>query len=231
MTQNDDRSVRHIYIFGCGGSGREILRIVRDLKASGCNLEAAAFVVDAKVAAPTNVHGLRVLRGLEHALKDEDAEMVIGIGAPSLRRDVARRIQTLGLRCATLVHPTAWIGEGVSFAEGVVVYPHSAITSDVRLGAHVHVNVGASVSHDCELSAFVTLAPGVRLAGHVRMHEGAECGVGASVIPRVHIGRWSMVGGGAAVTTNVSDNAVVAGVPAKELRRRADGWHELIKSY
>jgi len=50
--------MRRIYIFGCGGSGREILQIVLDLAEAGEQIEPAAFLVDSVFEAPTHVQGL-----------------------------------------------------------------------------------------------------------------------------------------------------------------------------
>lgn len=220
--------MRRIYIFGCGGSGREMLQVVHDLAQAGESIEAVAFVIDAGVNAPDQVHGLPVLRSFDLVREDPAAEIVIGVGAPHLRRKVAIRIDALGLESATLVHPRAWLGRGVAWGPGTVICAQASITCDVRMGAHVHVNVGSSVSHDCRLDDFATLAPGVRLAGNVRLEEGAECGVGACAIPGTTIGRWAMVGGGATVTNDVSPNSVAVGVPAREIRHRPDGWHDAV---
>ncbi|HEU67991.1 MAG TPA: sugar acetyltransferase, partial [Candidatus Acetothermia bacterium] len=45
-------------------------------------------------------------------------------------------------------------------------------------------------------------------------------GVGASVIPGVRIGAWSVVGAGAAVIRDVAPGSTVAGVPARSLGER-----------
>ena len=62
-------------------------------------------------------------------------------------------------------------------------------------------------------------APGGVLAGLVDVGEGAMIGVHATVLPRLKIGAWATVGGGAVVVRDVPEGAVVAGNPARELRR------------
>ncbi|OQW49419.1 acetyltransferase [Candidatus Raskinella chloraquaticus] len=218
--------MRRIYIFGCGGSGREILQIVLDLAEAGEQIEPAAFLVDSVFEAPTHVQGLQIFRSLDAPHQDPTAQVVIGLGSPAARKCVARRLEKLGIRCATLIHPRAWIGREVFFGPGVVVCAQAAVVTNVRLGAHVHVNVASSVHHDCRLDDFATLAPGVHLAGHVTLEEGADLGIGACAIPGVTIGRWASVGAGAVVTRDVAPNSVAVGVPAREIRRRREGWHE-----
>jgi len=57
----------------------------------------------------------------------------------------------------------------------------------------------------------------------VQIGENSDVGVAAVILPGVRIGRGVQVGAGAVVTTDVPDNAVVAGVPARIIRYRGEG--------
>lgn len=115
--------MRRIYIFGCGGSGREILQIVLDLAEAGEQIEPAAFLVDSVFEAPTHVQGLQIFRSLDAPHQDPTAQVVIGLGSPAARKCVARRLEKLGIRCATLIHPRAWIGREVFLARALLFAP------------------------------------------------------------------------------------------------------------
>ncbi len=54
----------------------------------------------------------------------------------------------------------------------------------------------------------------------MRVRRGADIGTGAVLLPGLTVGEGAIVGAGAVVTRDVAPYAVVAGVPAKELRRR-----------
>jgi acetyltransferase-like isoleucine patch superfamily enzyme len=54
----------------------------------------------------------------------------------------------------------------------------------------------------------------------VTIEDGCDLGIGAIILPGVTIGRGAIVGAGAVVTKNVPAYNVVAGVPAKILRKR-----------
>jgi acetyltransferase-like isoleucine patch superfamily enzyme len=56
----------------------------------------------------------------------------------------------------------------------------------------------------------------------VRIEAWADIGTNAVVLPGVTVGRGSIVGAGAVVTEDVPPFTVVAGVPARVLRRRTD---------
>ena len=54
----------------------------------------------------------------------------------------------------------------------------------------------------------------------VVLEDGCDIGVGAVILPGVRIGEGSIVGAGSVVTEDVEPYTIVAGVPAKGLRRR-----------
>lgn len=54
----------------------------------------------------------------------------------------------------------------------------------------------------------------------VIIEDGCDIGIGSIILPGVKIGEGSIVGAGSVVTKDVEPYAVVAGVPAKVLRKR-----------
>lgn len=111
------------------------------------------------------------------------------------------------------------------------------------LGAHTWI--GPQSYFDCrdlELGEYVGWGPGAKVLGSehtgdptdvpiiqtdlvikpVRVHDGADIGVNAVLLPGVTVGRGAIVGAGAVVTKDVPPYAIVAGVPAKLLRSRVD---------
>lgn len=53
----------------------------------------------------------------------------------------------------------------------------------------------------------------------VRIKENAWVGANATILPGVTVGKNAVVAAGAVVTKNVPDNMVVAGVPAKGIKK------------
>ena len=56
--------------------------------------------------------------------------------------------------------------------------------------------------------------------GEVIIEDGCDIGIGSVILPGVKIGEGSIVGAGAVVTKDVLPYSVVAGNPAKSLRKR-----------
>lgn len=176
----------------------------------------------------TVVHGLPVLGGVSWLDDHTSVHVVVAVGAPAVRRRVARAIQGRGHPLATLIHPAAWVGPRVRVGPGSVIRAGAVLSTDIELGLCVFVGPGATVSHDTVIGDFVTLGPGVNIPGAVRVNEGCDIGIGATMLQGVTIGEWSIVGAGAVVIESLPPNVTAVGVPARVIKRRPEGWHETV---
>ena len=103
----------------------------------------------------------------------------------------------------------------MTLGEGTQVFAGALISADVRIGAHVILNIGCRVSHDSVVADFATLAPGVTLCGGATIGKGCELGAGAVVLPRIDIGNNARLGAGAVAATSVAPGVTAVGVPAR----------------
>ncbi len=83
------------------------------------------------------------------------------------------------------------------------------IGNDVQIAANVQVLTN---NHDFYDRMVLTLQK-------VAIRDGAWIGAGATILPGVTVGRHAVVGAGSVVTRDVDDFAVVAGNPAKVIRK------------
>jgi len=203
-----------LVIYGAGGHGRETLDVVEAINESGsAKWNFLGFVDDGEVRTE-----LLDRRGAEVVATDEldpgKVRYVIGIGDPGTREAIAERMTSAGFVPATLIHPEASVGGDVRIAEGVVLAAGARATTNVSLERHTQLNVGAVVSHDCTVGAFVTLSPGTLVNGECTIGDGAFFGTGAIVTPGIDVGAGAKVGAGAVVLEDVPGGTTVVGVPA-----------------
>lgn len=128
---------------------------------------------------------------------------------------------------------------GKEVADTTTVYPpfHTNYGKNIYLGKNVFIN------HDCsildlggvEIEDDVMIAPRVSITsenhpiqnterktlvpGKVVIKKNVWIGAGATILPGVTIGENSVVAAGAVVTSDVPDNTVVVGIPAKPIKR------------
>jgi serine O-acetyltransferase len=102
-----------------------------------------------------------------------------------------------------------YIGDPVVIAPGLYL-PHGMVVIDgiTELGRGVVVR------------PFVTIGLKEGNFAGPRIDHNVQIGTGAKIIGPVHIGSGSLIGANAVVLEDVPENSVVAGVPAKVLRRR-----------
>lgn len=214
-----------IVVIGAGGFGREVLDVVRAINAS--QPEPAWEIVGVLDDAPTEENLLRLKQQSVPCLGDvrtfvethPATSYVIGIGSPAARRTVADRVDKAGWRAATLVHPAATLGFGVSIGTGTIVCAGARVTTNIKVGRHVHLDTNVTVGHDTVLGDFVRMNPASSVSGDCVIKDGALIGVGATVLNGTKVGGWATVGGSACVVRDVAAEEIVVGVPARPLVR------------
>ncbi|NCO10970.1 acetyltransferase [Candidatus Saccharibacteria bacterium] len=151
-----------------------------------------------------------------------DTPVVAAVGAPALKVELIDR--WAGRKYETIISKSAYIDESSSVGEGSIVAPGSIITTNVKIGKHVLVNVAATISHDTVIGDYSTISPGAHIGGRVEIGEGVFIGIGVVVMNDVKISDGVVVGAGASVINNIEqENAVAVGVPARTIRVNK-GW-------
>lgn len=143
------------------------------------------------------------------------AAVALGVGDDSRRVGLLRWAQRVDVALPPVVASTATVAPSATLGAGTVVLEHGHVGPSARLGRAVVVNTAAVVEHDAVVGDGSHIAPGAVLLGAVEVGSGSLVGSGARVLPGVRVGSRVVVGAGAVVVTDVPDDTVVAGVPAR----------------
>lgn len=145
------------------------------------------------------------------------ARVHVSIGSNVARAAVFARLDQAGARFEAIIHPaataapSATIGAGSFIAAGAIVAPMA------RCGRGAIVNHGAIIDHESVIGDFVHVAPGVTLAGRVRVGDRCLIGAGANLLPGIEVGDDVTIGAGAVAIANLPTAGTYAGVPAKRI--------------
>jgi acetyltransferase EpsM len=139
------------------------------------------------------------------------------------RRKYIEQVQKIGMRFATIIHPTARVSAGAEIGNGCIIGPLSNVSYATVLGEHVFVNRGALIGHHSSIGSFTTIQPGATVAGKVTIGSGTYVAIGSTIIDRITVGQNCVIGAGSVVVKDVPDSVQVVGVPAKIVKTGTEG--------
>jgi len=143
-------------------------------------------------------------------------EGIIAIGNNKTRKEISGKLNNIEWR--TVIHPSAIIGEGVFIGAGTVVMAGVVIQTGAKIGRHCILNTGACIDHDCEIGDYSHVAPNCSIAGGVKIETGAFVGIGSSIIQYIKVGKWTTLGAGSVVISDIPSGCLAVGVPAKPVK-------------
>ncbi|MGY6563456.1 MAG: acetyltransferase [Halomonadaceae bacterium] len=205
-----------VVLLGAGGHAKVTLDLLHALGRSVLGVCDPKLVADGVVS----WRGLSVLGGDEAVRRYsvEDVELVNGIGSvpgSSLRKKLHMHFTKHNYRFATLVHPSAILGVGVSLGNGVQIMAGAIVQADTQVQDNTILNTGVRVDHDCLISQHTHIAPGAILSGGVVLEEGVHIGPGATLTQGIRVGASAVIGAGTPVVRNVPARHQLTGLPPR----------------
>lgn len=199
-----------LMILGAGGHGKVVAEIAELMG----KWDEIVFLDDNQKL--NEVNGYKVIGTLNDYViyKDRYQYAFVAIGKNKLRLELIKNITREGLKVPVLIHPFTAISATCQIQEGTVVMPGTVINTDTIVGKGCIINTSSSIDHDCVLEDGVHISPGVNIGGTVNIGKSTWVCIGASIANNIVIGSNVVIAAGAAVTRNIPDNVMVAGIPA-----------------
>lgn len=197
-----DRQLEPVLI-GAGGFAREIVAEVFLQK----KMQLKCFVDDEYW-----VDGLYKIS----EFNPESQSALIAVGNP------ADKIKLLGklpenTKFWNYISPNAYVNN-LTLGTGNFICAGVIITTNVKIGNHVHLNLQTTIGHDSVLGDFVTTAPSVNISGNVTIGKGVYLGTKSCIREKISICDNVILGMNAGVVSDIQESGVYVGTPAKKIK-------------
>jgi sugar O-acyltransferase (sialic acid O-acetyltransferase NeuD family) len=208
----DNSQKPKVMIYGAGAGGqvaREIINLNKRFDLVGY-LDDSPSLINNNMALP--IYNGKNLEGLANrGIKG----IFIAIASSQIRASIRQRMEKAGIDLITLIHPRAYISDSAIIGCGSIVKAGAIIDSNVYVGNYCIIDNNVTLAHDSKLEDGVHLAPGVSTGGFVTVKKWSIVGIGSSIGTNITLGENCIVSPGSSVVFDVDDNSIIEGVPGK----------------
>jgi sugar O-acyltransferase (sialic acid O-acetyltransferase NeuD family) len=209
-----------LYIYGAGGTGRELLDIANRKNLNSHSWGNIYFIDD--FGDQKDLLGTSIFRLDDVKQKHDLSEIIIAVGEPQQRGRLFDIAFKSGFRFGRLINSEELNSSSVEIDEGVVIYPNSVVSNRSKLKKNVMIQFNTVVGHDIEIGEHSVISSGVVIGGNVAIGERVFIGMGACIKEGVKIGSNSIVGMGSVVYNDIPDGVIALGNPARVARPNSD---------
>jgi sugar O-acyltransferase (sialic acid O-acetyltransferase NeuD family) len=204
-----------LMILGAGGFGRELCGWLRSIQPAQSRWELAGFLdADPRALDDTGMD-LPILGDPATFVPAAGDLLACGIGNPQLKRRLVTGLEQRGAAFLTVVHSSVIVGPACQLGRGCVLCPQVVVTTNVRLGDFVTLNVASTIGHDATVGSWSTINGHADVTGKCTLAQFVFLGSHAVVVPGKAVGQNSVVGAGSVVVRNVPPGCTVFGSPAR----------------
>jgi sugar O-acyltransferase (sialic acid O-acetyltransferase NeuD family) len=148
-------------------------------------------------------------------------KFIVAVGNPFLKKQLVNKAIERGLSPhKTIIDPSAivLINED-NIGYGGLISPGCIVTSNIKIGDYVTLNLNTTVGHDTTIGDFCTSNPGVHISGQINIGECNEFGTGCIVRDRLFIGSNKTFGAQTAIVKDIltDEKETYIGIPSKKL--------------
>lgn len=207
--------MQDVIIVGASGFGREVLENVREINQINPTWNVIGFIDDNVNALECYDVDVSVIGTIKDWKPIDKEKYILAIASPKIKEKVVLQLKEKGVHFVNLISPEVSIGERTELGEGVVIFGHTEISVDCKIGKFSFFNVFGGIGHDVNIGDFCSFGPKVCISGGTKIGKCVNVGALASTFPGIEVEDYATIGMNSAVIRRVKSGSTVMGVPAK----------------
>lgn len=213
-----------LVIYGTGGLGKEVYDIALRVNDEQERWKEILFIDDFKPDGQKSYLSKSFqFESLNRFIADfRNIEIVIAVGEPSKRALLAEKIKKVNLNLTTIIDPSAIISPTARIGKGSIVASHSIIASNAILDENILINVNSIIGHDIRVKRDTVISSKVNIGGSSVIGERSFLGMGCSIKEKLTIGNDTIIGMGSIVHSDIPDEVIALGNPARPMRSNSE---------
>jgi sugar O-acyltransferase (sialic acid O-acetyltransferase NeuD family) len=213
---------KKLIIYPFGGNARESLITILEINRIKKEWDVVGFVDDDPSTWKKDCCGIKVLGGREVFGRFPDAYVLAVLGNPNNYLKRKSIIESLGIdisRFATIIHPSVVISPDSEIGYNTLLMPNIVVSCAVKIGNHCVILPNTVISHDSKVGDYCLIGSNVTISGEVTIGSICYIGSGSKIRDNISVGQKSLVGLSSNVVSDVEEGVVVAGNPARVIRK------------
>lgn len=204
-----------VVLVGAGGHCKSTIEILESLSVE----YEITGILDPSISG--SLYGYPIL-GNDDLIKDlvKDNSFIITVGSiktTKIRETLEQRIIKENGRIVSCIANSAIVSKRAVIGSGTVVFNHTHVNVDCRIGRNCILNTASNIEHDCVLGDFVHVSTGAMINGYCTIGNHCFIGSNATIINGISITDDVIIGAGTVVIEDILDSGVYVGNPAKRI--------------
>lgn len=205
----------YLGIYCAGNLGREVCEIAIRENFIKKIYKDIFFIDDTNRLDGKIIDGARVFKFED--IKN-DTNIIIANGEPRHRERLLDRVRSAKFNLGRITDTNTRISDFSVIDYGVILCPNTSVSSGAKIGINVLINNSSIIGHDVEIGMNSVVSSMVNLGGGSKVGNNSYIGMGSQIKESVTIGHNVIIGMGSIVTSDIPDNVIAMGYPAKVLK-------------
>lgn len=199
-----------IYIIGAGGFAKEVCFLIK----SSTNFEVKGFIDKCSGEIEFNNYSIPIIDEDYFLSNFKNVNVCIGIGNPMIISKLYNKYKDY--KFPNIIHSSViYDYDNIKIGSGNIITAGCKLTTFINIGSLNIFNLNTTVGHDVSIGNCNVFNPSVNISGWCEIGDSNLLGVGSVILEKLKIGSNSILGANSTLISNIENDVVYVGTPAK----------------